>query len=483
MPRSPRIFGYNTMREFRLIPAALLVWMLTAMTLLDTPRWIIFALVVTVSALAIFFRSPGHLIFDTGLGCVAWALAELKIHLAHNYSFPGQLLAQLTHPPQALDHGGWLLRVSVPRYPAEVTLICRNQNLSPEALPGSYISAPVSLGPSHRPGIAEVLLTAPHCDVTAPVQGIQRWAALAREEFRQAVLMTVGPDAQGLIPGMVVGDTSLQDAAETQLYITTGLSHLSAVSGANVAIVTTAMVLLLRAVGQGPVLQSIAAFMGLVVFLALVGTEPSVLRATVTGLVGLLAVVRSAYMEPMHALSLSVLGLVLWDPDLSLSYGFALSVAATAGIVMLSPLLVHKLSFLRLPHILTNAVAVALAADVVTMPIIALMAGKVSLVSVLANLLVTAVVPIITVLGLAAALLAQLPGSLEYPLLKIIEPCAWWIHHVASWCQSFPYATVAVPDGILGPAWVIVGYGWILYALMNWIPQSWRRRAGKAMAP
>lgn len=162
------------------------------------------------------------------------------------------------------------------------------------------------------------------------------WSNHVKDVFAESVARTVGERSQGLIPGMVLGDTSLQTPAEQQAYIHTGLSHLSAVSGANVAIVTTAAAVLASAVGLGLRGRVACAVVALTVFASLVGPEPSVLRASVTGLVGLTAVLASSVAEPVHALSLAVIGLVLVDSNLAVSYGFALSVAATAGIVALS---------------------------------------------------------------------------------------------------------------------------------------------------
>src|SRR5690625_3442007 len=116
---------------------------------------------------------------------------------------------------------------------------------------------------------------------------------------------------------MVLGDTSLQDTAQQELFIDTGLSHLSAVSGANVAIVLTAFFLLCRWVGLGPRVQVISAGVALLGFVVLVGTEPSVLRAGVAGVVGLLAVVNSSRAEPIHSLCIGIIGLIVWDSNMA----------------------------------------------------------------------------------------------------------------------------------------------------------------------
>ena len=191
----------------------------------------------------------------------------------------------------------------------------------------------------------------------------------------------------------------------------------------------------------------------LALFVALVGWEPSVQRATVAGLAGLAAVLSSSKMEPLHALALGVLFLLAADSDLAVSFGFALSVAATAGIVVLSPLLLRVLG----TGIVARAFAVAIAADIVTMPLIALMSGRVSVVSVIANVLVAPVVPIITVVGLIAAVLAQVGWG--RPLVILIEPLADWIHFVAS---SMPVTTVAA-----GPVAMLLLGGWVIAALLR----------------
>ena len=99
----------------------------------------------------------------------------------------------------------------------------------------------------------------------------------------------------------------------------------------------------------------------------------------------------------------------------------------------------------------------AIAADIVTMPLIALMTGRVSVVSVIANVLAAPVVPIITVVGLIAAALAQV--GFGRPLVILIEPLADWIHAVAA---AMPLTTVEA-----GPIAVLLLGGWLIAALLR----------------
>lgn len=127
---------------------------------------------------------------------------------------------------------------------------------------------------------------------------------------------------------------------------------------------------------------------------------------------------------------------------------------------MLFPLLYRALARTGWPDILVRAVAVAVAADVVTMPIIAVMAGRVSLVAVVANVLVAPAVAPVTVVGLIAVILTLFPGGLEILALKMVEPCTWWIHHVGAFCQGLPIATVETTEGLTGILWVMVLCCW-----------------------
>ncbi|MEL4164004.1 ComEC/Rec2 family competence protein [Corynebacterium bovis] len=138
---------------------------------------------------------------------------------------------------------------------------------------------------------------------------------------------------------MVVGDVSGQSPTDRQAALATGLSHLTAVSGANVAVVTGAAMALAAVLGLRPAGRVVVAAVALAGFVVLIGPEPSVLRAAVMGVVGLIAVVSARRAHAVAAVSLAVIVLTAVDPGLAVSYGFVLSVVATVGIVSLGRLL------------------------------------------------------------------------------------------------------------------------------------------------
>ncbi|MDU0479373.1 ComEC/Rec2 family competence protein [Staphylococcus chromogenes] len=445
------------MSELRLLPAALAVWGCAGLVIAQrSPMWAAVILLATVMCCALRgWQAHGMLIGS--LGAAATVTSFLRVRAVDAFNFGTVITGEVASSATITRTEQWLVHVQLPGLPSTTSVLVAH---SPPP-PGTEFAATVSCTESERVALNTTVLKASELHEVAAPEGMAALAHSLKAQFQLAVQASVGPSSQGLMPGMVLGDTTLQDYAEKQLYVQTGLSHLSAVSGSNVAIVTSAAVLLARSWVLGPRVQIASAAVTLGLFVLVVGLEPSVLRACVMGIVGMLAAVSSSQSEPIHALCLAVIALVLWDSSLAVSYGFALSVAATAGIVALFPLLYRGLVSPWLPDALARLLAVSIAAEVVTAPIVALMAGEVPVVSVAANVLVAPVVAPVTVLGLCAALLSPFPGRLEWPLLKLAEPGTWWINHVARVCDSVSWGSVET--GLVGAGLASAWTVWLIH--------------------
>ncbi|MBC2681114.1 ComEC/Rec2 family competence protein [Corynebacterium sp. 4HC-13] len=267
-----------------------------------------------------------------------------------------------------------------------------------------------------------------------------------------------GGDMAGLIPGMVMGDISGQTPQVRHQFLATGLSHLTAVSGANVSIVVGTAMVMLSFFRCSPKWRVGAAMCALIGFVLLVGPEPSILRAAVMGGVGIVAVASARWSDVLAALNAAIIVLLLVAPGLAVQYAFVLSVVATAGIVALAPWL--SLGTLRrwthycadrwhrdptkAEVLFIRFICVTIAADVVTAPVIVLMTGRVSLSALLANMLVSAAVAPVTVIGLLASPVGAFFASIGLPhyfagiILAPAVPCAWWILSVADTLSSLP---------------------------------------------
>jgi competence protein ComEC len=221
-----------------------------------------------------------------------------------------------------------------------------------------------------------------------------------------------------------------------------------AVSGANVTIVCGTV--LLSAGLVGPRAAVALAAVALLAFVIVVQPTASVLRAAVMGAIALVAIVSARRRQAIPVLAATVLGLLILAPQLAVDAGFALSVSATAALVVLAPGWAARLIARGWPKPLAEAVCIALAAQLVTAPLVAAISGRVSVVGVLANLAVTAVIPPITVLGTAAAAMCWLCAPAAGLLIRFTGPELWWLLRVASASAEVPGAAVSVPSGLAG---------------------------------
>lgn len=467
------------MQDLRLLPSALTSWAVVLLVILTGgPGWAVVLLVV-VGAVCIFTGHWQHAMLVVAAAGAALFMAATRQCRAAAFSYSEQLSATVAGRGTALEFGGYYFPVKVDGLAPNLALFTKPATTGMDAdtvqqtarqtaqqpagiAPGSQILVDATYQESARPGLAPVVARGEILEVQPPT-GFSKFAANISDSLQAASQQFLGEHTAALVPGMVLGDRSAQTDQQRQMYIDAGLSHLTAVSGLHVATIVAAAVILARVARCGPVGQSIAALAVLAFYASVVGPAPSVLRASITGLVGVAAIVNSSRMPPIHALSIAVITLLLIDSDLAVTFGFALSVTATAGIIALVPLLYRPLARIRLPDVVVRAFAVSIAADIVTMPLVALMAGRVSVVSVLANVAVTPVVSIALLLGLAATILAvlPLPFPAEAVALKLAEPVVWWIYRVASWAQDLPLATIEVT-----PWAAAITYGWIIVALL-----------------
>ena len=149
-------------------------------------------------------------------------------------------------------------------------------------------------------------------------------------------------------------------------------------------------------------------------------------------------------------LSATVIALMVAAPQLAVDLGFALSVSATAALVVLAPVWSARLVDRGWPKPLADGLSIALAAQLVTAPLVAAVSGRFSVIAVLANLAVALVIPPITVLGTAAAALVSLWPAGAGLLIRFTGPEVWWLLRVAERAAALPGAAVPVPAGWAG---------------------------------
>lgn len=283
--------------------------------------------------------------------------------------------------------------------------------------------------------VAATLIVSGDIKTSTPPSLVARFLTKVRSEFRER-LARFDDDAGSLVPGMIIGDTSLQSSAFSERMRRAGLSHLTAVSGANFAIVSSLVFFMTRRIipKLAPRLVVTSAF--LILFLLLVRPSPSVLRAGVMAGVILVARASGNSRNSVAALATAISLLVLIDPFQAHEPGFILSVLATSGLIFIAPLLTAKMNRF-LPEVIAELIAVPCAATIACTPYLLILAGEISTLSIFFNIAVAPVVAPITILGFLSLLTMPI-DFLSKALIWPAHLCAEWISTVARWSDSSP---------------------------------------------
>ena len=286
-------------------------------------------------------------------------------------------------------------------------------------------------------------------DVVNPPRGLLATTAHLRERF-VATAHDLPPPGAGLVPGLAVGDTASVSSELDAAMKASSLSHLTAVSGANCALVVGIAFAIAALCGAPRGIRVLVALVALGGFVALVTPEPSVARAAVMAAVAMLGVLLGRVGAGLSMLCLAVVVLLVGDPWLAGEIGFALSVAATASLLLLAGPLADGIAR-WMPRPLALALSVPLAAQLACGPLLIIVEPSVSLYGVAANLLAAPAAPLATIVGLAACLAAPLP-VLQAGLAAVAWIPATWIAGTAETVARLPGASVPWLDSGWGIA-------------------------------
>jgi competence protein ComEC len=279
----------------------------------------------------------------------------------------------------------------------------------------------------------------------------------------------------------------------------TSASHVIVISGSNVAIIS-GVLLALTARFFGRRRASWATLVGIALYAVLVGGEPSVVRAAVMGGLVVLAVGLRRRSTALVSLAAACLMMGLWNPRIEMDVGFQLSVAATAGLILIAPRLRPRT--VGAPEgaggdvsanvsvvasggsgwwsgptgFVADSLAVTLAASLAVTPLLLYHFQRLSLIGLLTNLLIVPVQPLILLAG-SAALTVGLAGLL--PIAQLLFWGSWlglaWTVGVVERSAEVRWASVVV--GNFGMAALAITY--VLMGVVLWQGRLKRGDAGQ----
>lgn len=311
--------------------------------------------------------------------------------------------------------------------------------------------------------------------------GSSRAVAAVRKSWTTSVNDVWGgrsDDVAGLLPGMVMGQRDGLDPELEAAMKTVGLTHLTAVSGANCSLVLAALLMLMRSLRAPRGLAGPASLAGLAGFVMVVGPDPSVLRAAVMGAIGAMAVVGGRPRRVGALLSASIVSLLLADPWLATDYAFVLSVLATLGLHLVGRRCAAWLAAL-LPLWLAQAVAIPLSAQLFCAPVIVLLQARFTPYTIPANMLAAPVVALVTTAGTLGLAIAALAPPLAAFCAAASGAGSWWVAVVARVMAALPGASLPWPGGAPGVVLMALLNAAVLMALACMVE---RERAAAATA-
>jgi len=276
-----------------------------------------------------------------------------------------------------------------------------------------------------------------------PPDGIPWWLRV-RLWLHERVARHLPPVSGALFEGLLVGERRQLPPTLLADFRAAGVFHILAISGFNVGLVAGAVFLFLRLTPLPPRAAAAVALGALGAFAAVVGPEPSVLRATLMGglvLVGLLLGRESATWNSLGAALLVLLG---WDPAALADPGLQLSFAATAGILHLGPPIRAALEP-WCPRSLSTALAISAGAQLAVTPLMLAHFNQLSLIGVAANLVVVPLAAAITILGLVAVVLAVASATLAHLAFQSLWALLVGLRFVVRGLAALPGAMIHAP--------------------------------------
>ena len=278
-----------------------------------------------------------------------------------------------------------------------------------------------------------------------------RWEAIGHrgglgglaDRLRGVLAQSIAPglhgERRGVVEGIVLGDEQALSESLRRRFRASGLYHLLAVSGQNVALVAAGALALAWLIGIPRWLGQLGALAAIGAYVLAVGAQPSVIRAGIAGALGSLAWLAARPTDRWYFLLLGALVLLAWNPYDLLDAGFQLSFAAVAAIFLLVPRLAAVLAGYPLPRKLAAAVAVSAACGAATAPVLWLQFHAVPLLSVPANALAEPAVAPLLYLAFSAALVAA-----------VFSPAASVIAWLNGWCAAYLAACARVFGSLPG---------------------------------
>jgi len=265
-----------------------------------------------------------------------------------------------------------------------------------------------------------------------------------RKRITNTVKMCLPKEQAALLSGMLIGYTEDMSDEVANAFSDAGLSHLTAVSGMNIAFIVFPLVFLFKKMHLSQKISNIITIGILILFLFITGFSPSVARAVIMAVIILVGQLLKRETEIFTSISFALILLLIYNPYTLFDIGFQLSFAATLSLVLFYKYIKSKLDFKFLPSLVSDVLAATISAQLGVVLISAMYFNKISIISLISNLLVVPLVEVLTILGIVMVLVGQIAIIPAEFLGLVCNTFLSFILYVAKISSQIPFAVVKI---------------------------------------
>lgn len=275
-----------------------------------------------------------------------------------------------------------------------------------------------------------------------------------KKSIEKSFLMLLPINHVGILEGMIIGDTSYVTEEIEESFRNSGISHLLAVSGANVAYV----LILCKFVFQRVLGRNVSNFLTIifiVLFTILSGGSASVVRAAIMAIIIIISEFFSQKPNTYASISFAILFILARNPLIICDVGFVLSFSGTLGIVLFEAKINNYMEskikynketvYGKVINLMIETLAVTISAQLAVTPIVLYYFNNFSCISILANLVIVPATGSITIVGIVM----YITSLIYMPLAKLISYSVYSIIQFVILSSSFfaqlPYSTLLTP--------------------------------------
>lgn len=272
-----------------------------------------------------------------------------------------------------------------------------------------------------------------------------RWIVKVREHYRQSMESVMPGEDASAIFAMLFGGYGGIKPELLEAFTVTGIVHILSVSGSHISLIAAVMAALAGAFRLPRLAAAILVITTIVIYSILAGCVPPVIRSAIMGGLTFLALAMDRERDARYILLLTGLVMLIISPLLIFNISFELSFLATAGLLYLAPVLRRFFSQHGCNDFIAAGLAITIAAQLATLPILAWYFNQLSLVSLLANLVVVPIVEIIIIIGLLAGVLALIMPFLGKIVFGVDSLLLGLVYELTRRLASIPFSQIWLP--------------------------------------